>query len=276
MPTRQKIHGVPPSGLEGHVCGEGSSLLAFRRCCEHLASQGIEFAVIDNGSTDGTRAIVESFQGRGLRCIIDHPYPGFYDWVGLLEHKEELARELDSDWFMHLDADEIPEASQRQESLLNCLAAVNAEGYTAVNFDEFVFVPTTADERNEGQDYVQTMTRYFFFEPCPQRLIRAWRSTPDILLSSSGGHAATFSNRRLYPHNFVLRHYIALSMDHLFRKYLGERTYAAAEVAKGWHSWRPRLADEVVRVPLDEELFDIHKDRGWNKTRPCSKHLFLR
>ena len=105
------------------------------RCCQHLAAQGIEFAVIDNGSTDDTRAIVESFQGRGLRCVVDHPYPGFYDWVGLLKHKEQLARELDSDWFMHLDADEIPEPPQRNQRLISGLTVADAEGYTAVNFD---------------------------------------------------------------------------------------------------------------------------------------------
>ncbi len=249
--------------------------LYINRCCQHLAAQGIEFAVIDNGSTDDTRAIVESFKGRGLRCVVDHPYPDFYDWTGLLERKEQLARELDSDWFMHLDADEIPEPPQRNQSLISGLTAADSEGYTAVNFDEFVFIPATADERHEGGDYVQSMCRYFFFEPCKNRLIRAWRSAPDIELSSSGGHAATFSNRRIYPQNFVLRHYITLSMDHLLRKYLGERTYAAAEVAKGWHSWRPRLADELVRVPPDEELYDIRTDQGWNRSRPCAKHLFL-
>jgi glycosyltransferase involved in cell wall biosynthesis len=246
------------------------------RCCEHLASQGIHFAVIDNDSTDDTRAIAESFRGHGLVCVVAHPYPGFYDWTGLLKHKEELARKLESDWFLHLDADEIPEPPLRHESLTAWLAAADAEGFNAVNFDEFVFVPSTTEERHEGGDYVQSMSRYFFFEPHPNRLIRAWRSAPDIELSSSGGHAATFINRRIYPKNFALRHYISLSMEHLLRKYLGERTYSAVEVANGWHSWRPILTDELLRVPTDDELCDIRTDQGWDKSRPCAKHLFIR
>jgi len=154
------------------------------RCCAYLESQGIDFAIIDNESTDDTRAIAESFRGRGLTCIVNHPYPGFYDWISILKHKEQLARELDSDWFMHLDADEIPQSPQRDEPLLTRLGAVDAEGYTAVNFDEFVFVPASPDARHEGDDYVKNMYRYFFFEPHQNRLIRAWRRTMDIELMS--------------------------------------------------------------------------------------------
>lgn len=250
--------------------------LYIRRCCEHLLAQGVDFAIIDNESTDDTRAIVESFRGRGLICVTEHPYPGFYDWTGLLEHKERLAREITSDWFLHLDADEIPEAPEGGQSLAERIAVADAEGCNAVNFDEFVFVPATADERHEGTDYVRGMRRYYFFEPCRNRLVRAWRSTPDIDLAGSAGHAAAFRDRRIHSQNFVLRHYIALSMHHLLRKYLGERVYAAAEVAKGWHKWRSQLAAELVRVPPADELFEVGENSDWNRSSPRDRHLFLR
>jgi len=246
------------------------------RCCEHLAMQGVDFVIIDNESTDDTRAIAESFRGRGLVRVVNHPYPGFYDWMGLLKCKEHIARELDSDWFMHLDADEIPEPPGRHEPLLLRLAAVDAAGYTTVNFDEFVFVPTTGSERHEGGDYVRTMCRYYFFEPRPERLIRAWRRTADIDLASSAGHAVHFADQRLYPENFALRHYIALSMEHLLHKYLRNRVYSPAEVALGWHAMRSRLTEEMVRTPPVEELFDVRDDQGWNRSRPCQRHLFVR
>jgi len=246
------------------------------RCCEHLATQGIDFVIIDNDSTDATRAIAQSFRGRGLVRVVNHPYPGFYDWIGLLKCKEQIARELPSDWFMHLDADEIPESPRRHELLLTRLAAADAEGYTAVNFDEFVFVPTTVSERHEGGDYVQTMCRYYFFEPRPERLIRAWRRTADIDLASSAGHAANSGDQRIYPENFVLRHYIALSMEHLLRKYLEDRVYSPAEVAIGWHAMRSRLTAEMVRTPSAEELFDVGADQGWDRSRPRDQHLFVR
>ncbi len=246
------------------------------RCCEHLEMHGIQFAIIDNDSTDDTRAIAESFSGRGLRCITSHPYPGYYDWTGLLMRKEQLAKELDGDWFMHLDADEIPEPPLRHELLLERLAEADAAGYTAINFDEFVFVPSTEDERHEGHDYVEEMHDYYFFEPHPERLIRAWRRTADIDLAGSAGHAAQCSNRRIYPENFVLRHYIALSMEHLRKKYLRDRVYSPAEVAKGWHSLRSQFTAEKIRTPLTEELFDVRTDQGWVRSHPQKRHLFVR
>lgn len=274
-PTTTKTAGVRTLKLTAIIAVRNEGLY-IRRCCEHLASQGIAFAIIDNESTDDTRHIAESFRGRGLIRVDDHPYPGFYDWTGLLERKELLAKELESDWFLHLDADEIPESPQRGQSLVEQIARADAEGYTAVNFDEFVFVPATAEERHEETDYVNGMRRYYFFEPYGNRLVRAWRRAQDINLANSAGHAAAFRGRSISPRNCVLRHYIALSMHHLLRKYLGERVYAAAEVAKGWHKWRSRLAAELVRVPPEEELFELSADSEWNRSRPRDRHLFLR
>jgi glycosyltransferase involved in cell wall biosynthesis len=246
------------------------------RCCRHLELQGVEFAIIDNESTDDTRAIAESYKGRGLICIVNHAYPGYYDWTGLLMRKEQLARELESDWFMHLDADEIPEPPLRHESLIERLALADAAGYTAINFDEFVFMPTSDNDRHEGTDYVQNMYKYYFYAPQPERLIRAWQRTADIDIVSSAGHAAIGGRSRLCPENFVLRHYIALSKEHLMRKYLRERVYAPSELAKGWHRMRSRLTSETIRTPSAEELSDIRTDKGWDRSRPRDRHLFVR
>ena len=250
--------------------------LYLRRCCEHLERHGIQFAIIDNDSTDDTRVIAESFSGRGLACVVSHPYPGYYDWTGLLTRKEQLARELDGDWFMHLDADEIPEPPRRHDSWLERIAAVDGEGYTAINFDEFVFAPITEDERHEGRDYVEEMHYSYFFEPRPQRLIRAWRRTAHVDLAGSAGHTVQLDDRRVYPVNCVLRHYIALSMDHLRRKYLRERVYSPDELAKGWHAMRSRLSLETIRTPPREELFDVRTDQDWTRSRPQQRHLFVR
>lgn len=246
------------------------------RCCEHLASQGVSFVVIDNESTDGTKQIAESFRGRGLVDLVTHPYPGFYDWTGLLGRKEQFARDLDSDWFLHLDADEIPEAPRRGERLLDALQAVDASGANAVNFDEFVFVPATFEERHEGGDYVATMHRYFYYEPRRINLLRAWRKAADVDLARWGGHAARFEGRVIAAESFVLRHYIALSMEHLAHKYRHQRAYSADEVARGWHGWRATFDTSKVRLPEAGELEDVRTDGGWNRSRPLQKYAFLR
>jgi hypothetical protein len=207
-------------------------------------------------------------------AVVNHPYPGYYDWTGLLEHKQRIARELDSDWFMHVDADEIPESPHLGGALLAEISAADAAGYTAINFDEFVFLPETADDRHEGTDYVLTMNRYYFFSPRPGRLIRGWRRSPDVDLVGSGGHAASFDGCRVYPRNFALRHYIALSIEHLVRKYVLQRTYSPAELAKGWHGWRSQLTEAGIRLPSQNELCDLRHAVDWDRSRPCKRHLF--
>lgn len=249
--------------------------LTIGRCCRHLSDQGLRFVVIDNDSSDDTRAIVESFRGRGLLEVIRFPYAGHYDWTGLLECKQRLARELDADWFLHLDADEIPEGGAPGTPLLERLRDVDRAGYNAVNFDEFTFVPTTDTERHEGTDYVAGMSRYYFFAPQSLRLIRLWRRASDIRLVDSGGHAAEFAGRRVWPENFALRHYIALSMDHLRRKYSDQRVYAPTEVARGWHGWRARFDEITLRLPSAALLADLSAGGGWDRSRPCNTHAFL-
>lgn len=246
------------------------------RCCEHLAREGISFLIIDNESTDATREIASSFRGRGLVDIVTYPYSGFFDWTGLLRLKAHFAREMDSDWFLHLDADEIPEAPRRGERFLDALHEIHATGATLIDFDEFVFAPTTYVESHEGGDYVATMHRYFYHERLQVPLFRAWRKASDVDLALSGGHSPNFEGRVIAPKKFVLRHYIALSMEHLVAKYRLQRVYAEAEVAGGWHGWRAELDRSHLKLPPERDLHDVRTDGGWNRSTPVHKYAFLR
>lgn len=87
------------------------------RCLEHLFSQRIETCFIDNDSTDQSREIAERFLKRGVFRLERQPYLGYYDHVGLLNLKENLADDIDADWFIHHDADEIMEAPSPLASL---------------------------------------------------------------------------------------------------------------------------------------------------------------
>src|SRR5882672_5085221 len=76
-----------------------------------LVGQGISVYFVDDGSTDGTVAEVEPFLGRGLEKI--ERFAGDtsrFCWEAILRRKEELASELDADWFLHHDADEFRES----------------------------------------------------------------------------------------------------------------------------------------------------------------------
>jgi glycosyltransferase involved in cell wall biosynthesis len=245
------------------------------RCFEHLHTNGIEFCLIDNESTDATVDIARRFEGRGLLGIVTARYPGFFDLTAQLKIKAQLASEFGADWYIHQDADEILEAPDSRTTLHDAIATVDAAGDNVINFDEFVFPPTSEDENCEGRDYVELMSRYYFFEPHPVRLMRAWRAASEVNFASSGGHHVLFSDRRIHPISFVLRHYIAPSMGYLRRKYLS-RTYSERETKQlGWHGWRAAFSDWVVAPPAAEHLKTYGGPGTWDRSDPKKDHQFL-
>jgi glycosyltransferase involved in cell wall biosynthesis len=246
------------------------------RCLEHLYQQGVETCVIDNDSTDSTVAIAKAFYGRGVFHIERFPYSGHYDWAGLLRRKEALAREIEADWFIHHDADEIREAPAPFTTLQDGLIAAEVAGATAVNFDEFVFVPVN-NEDFVGVDYFAAMRHYYYFAPQRLHRVNAWKSfRVPVHLVGSGGHVVEFPGKVVYNRHFVLRHYVVLSRAHAIKKY-GERTYSAQEVReRGWHGWRSDFQESRLRLPSPAELEIVDEQGSWRTNRPLHKHLFIR
>jgi hypothetical protein len=250
--------------------------LYLERCLRHLIDQKITICLIDNGSTDSSLEIARTYLNRGVIRIEVFPYEGIYDWTGLLSLKEGLALEIDADWFIHHDADEIRYSNLGTvESLNASIARADQQGFNAINFEEFVFVPTADSLENCGRDYVDTMHYYYFFSPGPEHRINAWKRQPSrVDLVSSGGHQVRFEGRRLSPESLVLCHYPCLSPGHAEAKY-GARAYAPAELARGWH--RKRQSWKTCRYsppPLDE-LFQVTPDRRMDRSRPYRGHRFM-
>ncbi len=118
---------------------------------------------------------------------------------------------------------------------MDAIRKAAVEGCNAINFDEFVFLPVREEDDFERTDYVARMKNYYFHEPHALRLVRCWEGGHEASLIASAGHNATFDGRRVYPHNFILRHYIFPSARHAMQKYSRDRRYAPAELEKGWH-----------------------------------------
>jgi hypothetical protein len=89
------------------------------------------------------------------------------------------------------------------------------------------------------------MTTYYFFELEPHRLMRAWRR--DLMPGMDNGHRLTSDRLKLYPQNFILRHYIALSHAQAVQKYVGRR-FDPAELARGWHGNRLGIAESDLML----------------------------
>jgi glycosyltransferase involved in cell wall biosynthesis len=246
------------------------------RCLEHLYRQGVETYVIDNESTDSTVEIAKGFYGRGVFHVERFPYPGHYDWVGLLRRKEALAREIEADWFIHHDADEVREAPFPFATLRDGLIAADAAGATAVNFDEFVFLPSVHEDF-ACVDYIAAMRCYYYFAPQTLHRINAWKNLRvPVELVFYGGHLVQFPGRVVYGRNFIMRHYMFLSRAHAVKKY-GERKYSPQEVQERlWHGWRPSFQESSLRWPGPDELETMDEPGTWCKSRPFLRHPFIR
>ena len=238
-------------------------------CLEHLFRQGVEAYLIDNCSTDRTAVIARHHLGRGLIGLESFPRAaGRYNWRDLLLRKEELAATLDADWFMHADADEVRLPPRPDQTLAEAFAEVDRQGYNAVDFFEFTFIPTREEPDHDHPNFQQTMRRYYPFRPWSPHRLNAWRRQPArVELAWYGGHRVRFPDIRIAPTRFPMRHYLFLSVPHFLAKYV-RRHYAPAEVKRGWHGWRSRVQPDLIELPAQAELRLYTSDAELDPTNP--------
>jgi Glycosyl transferase family 2 len=211
---------------------------------EHLVENGVESYLIDNRSTDGTVAEARRWLGKGLLEIEMFPKeapsgetPAGFDWEGILRRKEEIARELGADWYIHNDADEFREAPWPGMRLADAVRWVDRLGYNCIDFRVLNFRPVD-DAFPPGADPKAHITRWE--EPILHDRVRlnCWKAQKDpVSLAASGGHEVRFPGRRVFPIRFLLRHYPVRSQEHGERKIFEERKnrFLERERAKGWH-----------------------------------------
>jgi glycosyltransferase involved in cell wall biosynthesis len=248
-------------------------------CLEHFFEQGVEAYLIDNCSTDRTVAIAERYLGRGLVGIETFPRAEVHKWQQILERKEELAATLEADWFMHVDPDEIRLPPRSNRTLAQAFAEVDELGYNAVNFMEFVFVPTREAPDHDHPRFQQTMRWYYPFQRSfpewrPHRR-NAWkRQAEKVDLAGRGGHRVRFPGLRLYPQFFKMRHYIFLSVPHALCKYMNRKQDPAAS-QRGWASTRAGLTPEKIRLPSQKELRLFTSDDELDPSNPETRHIWV-
>jgi glycosyltransferase involved in cell wall biosynthesis len=208
---------------------------------QHLIENGIDVYLIDNQSTDDTVEEARRWLGKGLLHVETFPADAedatAFDWGAILRRKEELARELAADWFIHHDADEIREAPWPGVSLKEAIRWVDVLGYNCVDFRVLNFPPID-DGFRQGMD----PKSYFRYWQDPGEFdevqIKAWKSGPaPIALAPWGGHQVQFRDRKIFPIQFLLRHYPIRSQGHGERKVFAERKtrFLERERVKGWH-----------------------------------------
>jgi glycosyltransferase involved in cell wall biosynthesis len=238
-------------------------------CLSHLIENGIDFAVVDNGSDDGSSDLLHESKYKPHLAGYRHlPFTGIFAWEQLLIAQQELISKIDADWILLVAPDEIMQSNSPGETLANAIVRFDAQGYDVINFDEFVFLPI---DIHYVPDHfaMQPMRHYYFFAPNESaRQMRAWRKGLNLFNIRSGGHVVTGNHFRLAPEYFVLRHYMFRNQEHAFKKY-SSRVYDPAELARGWHwhgaghptarfAFPPASRLEKLAFPDDRNLSRSH------------------
>jgi hypothetical protein len=247
-----------------------------RNCIEQLIKHGVEVHIIDNESTDATLDIAREYLRHGVVGIETLKRRGVYSWRPILQRKEQLAATLEADWFMHVDADEIRLPPRAGQSLAEALCEVEQQGYNAVNFQEFTFVPTAEAPNHDHPDYLRTMRWYYPFLPSFPHRLNAWKkSVSNAELAWSGGHQVRFPGLKMFPQAFVMKHYLFLSPAHAIAKYV-RKTYDPAEVAVGWHGGRAKLVPEDIVLPSASQLRHYVDNDTLDASDPETSHFLFR
>ena len=243
----------------------------------HLVRNGINFVVLDNGSSDGSADIYRRREfAANLIDVQELPFAGEFSLSEQLQRKMAIVDALETDWVIHLDADEVMHSYRSGEALHDALSRLDADGWNVVNFDEFVFLPIDADYVPDGPEH-QPMSFYYFFEPRSPRLMRAWRKASGFSMAASGGHSVAGPGVRLAPEHLALRHYLARNQEHAFDKYTTRR-FAEAELAIGWHRARAGQPREAFRLPPPGALKRVSDtaDRELDRSDPWTAHYWQR
>jgi len=243
-------------------------------CLENLFRQGVQVYLCDNESTDRSLAIAERYHGQGLIGVESIAFDGIYRWAEILQRKEQLFRELDADWLMHVDADEIHLPPPSHATLASALAEVDAAGFDTVEFSEFTFVPTREAPDHDHADFQRSLRTYYPFRPNSPHCVRALKKNAGPMeIAWSGGHHVRFATEsKLYPIPFRMRHYQFLSVAHAASKYPDRRFLEEEVQIRGWHGWRPGLRPEQVLLPGKDELKVTENDDDLDPSNPWTEH----
>jgi len=143
---------------------------------------------------------------------------------------------------------------------------VDSLGYNAIDFHVVNFVPTD-DEFKQGDDPRSYFRFYEEAAPFDKTQVKCWKaSSAPVSLGPLGGHDVLFQGRRVFPIQFLLRHYPVRGQRHGVRKVFRERKgrFLESERRKGWHIQYDAITDErhpFVKEPQLLRRFDLERVR---------------
>lgn len=238
------------------------------RTIEHLLNQELDVYLIDNWSDDGSFEIAGEYQSRYPgRIYLEHfPKTGrseYFELYSQLERTEEISRDMDYDWFIHYDADEMRIGPWQNISLRKMIYWADKQGYNCIENTVIDFRLTKAEE---SDIFMQDVFFDFRHRKLLFNQMKTWKKTKKIELKSSGGHFARMGNPRMYPLKILNRHYPLRSMEQARKKIFHDRLprFQKEKQERGWHWHYDRFCGEGDILYEAAELLQWKSDT-WNK-----------
>lgn len=237
---------------------------------EKWTEQGVRVHVLENWSTDATYALAKELESRLPVTVERFPQTGpeqYFNWGAMLARIEELAGEIEADWFVRRGADEVLTSPWPGVSFRDGLYFVDRAGFNCVDHTIIEFHPV--DEGFEAGVDHEAYFKYFDFKHLSHRFQRkAWKNYGQSISSvPSAGHDVIFEGRRVYPFKFLVKHYSFRSQEHGEKKVFRERKarWNPAERARGWHVHydNMQMGHRFLRSTTEKECFD---EESFNRT----------
>ncbi len=237
---------------------------------------GVPLVFIDNGSTDGTSEVANRYLGSEVLDYLRHE-TSEYDLKELLELCFRVVERQKPDWIMHIDADHLYEPGAGYASFHEHVDDAENRGLNTIDFEEYVFLPTTADDPIEASVY-ERMKHYAFrepgrskrhFEETPILQPRLYRYEPGMNISEDGGHTIYYASdsMKIHPVPGVLRHYMFRSPEHGRQKLqIRFARYSRAGRARGWHTQYDKWNQDDPAFYRDPNTLTKRiEGSGWSK-----------
>jgi glycosyltransferase involved in cell wall biosynthesis len=232
---------------------------------EHLISQGIELAILDNGSTDNSYEICSRYLNKGvlwLKTICTEQY--HFDILS--QSLYDTAVSLHADWVLLNAADEFLEAPYRGVTLKEGIEMEDRYGYNLIQFNDFEFFPTEKDLESTEQD-VRKRLKYYTWNDDLQ--FRCWKICKDVKVTGTAGHYPVFPKNVKYKiakTKYILRHYRIRSYEHGLRKIFTDRLprYPPEEKNAGRHIHYDNFKrDRSCFIIHSDNLIEYEADNRW-------------
>ncbi|MBR2046591.1 MAG: glycosyltransferase family 2 protein [Agathobacter sp.] len=226
---------------------------------EYLLGQDVDVYLLDNWSDDGSYEIASNYKEKYPDKIFLEHFPqegktGEFELYKQMEVTEKISKELDYNWYIHYDADEIRVSPWENVNFRQALYWIDRLGYNCVENTVIDFKLTELNQENifMKDTYFEFRHKYAWFNH-----LKTWKKTDDIDLKSTAGHTLKIRNPKVFSLKFLNKHYPLRTQVQAEIKIFKERIprFAKEKDTYGWHGHYDKyLADAGILVDKSDLL----------------------